>query len=252
MMELKKARRRAASRVPDKGAPPPVARPDGSLHRGGNVTRGIGSLGAGARNAKAAPWPIRRRQSGSFELCEEHSQGPIDDRGRIARRDGVAQKVLGTAQLLVCLATHGELNLVAFGCDWGQDSGPVRRCRDRQASLVTAPVRRGISPRRVRRGRNFRSRKSSNRRRHIGPRMELHDQLFDLPLDLVSSGVQKLHMVGVGQMRREQVDRRQGDRSLRQKLEDLGKASGCARRLDASVGGMFGKVQHLGAVREER
>ena len=120
MMELEKAGLRAASRVPDKGAPPPVASPDGPPHCGGNVPRFW-------RGRSCAPWSIRGGQFGPVELCEEHSQSSVDDRGRIASRDGVAQQILGPAQFFVRLATHGQLNLVTFGCEWGQ----VQRARSR-------------------------------------------------------------------------------------------------------------------------
>ena len=80
----------------------------------------------------------------------------------------------------------------------------------------------------------------------------LCDEMLDVPLALVPSRLQKIDMVFRGQVRRKKANSRERNRPAGQELEDPREQSRRARRLDAAVGGVFGEVQDLGAVGEER
>ena len=58
--------------------------------------------------------------------------------------------------------------------------------------------------------------------------------------------------VVIGQVRSEQANRGQRQRSVRKPLEDDGELSRSARRLDAIVGGPFAEIQDVGAVNKHR
>ena len=59
-------------------------------------------------------------------------------------------------------------------------------------------------------------------------------------------------MIGLSQVRRQERDRGQRQRTFGQQIEDHRKAPRGPRGLDPSIGGVFGEVQDLRAVSEER
>ena len=59
--------------------------------------------------------PVGRRKLGALEIGQQERQRSIEDRRWIAVRNRVPQQILDLAQLVVRVAGHGELHLVAFG-----------------------------------------------------------------------------------------------------------------------------------------
>jgi hypothetical protein len=51
----------------------------------------------------------------AFELVDQERHGAIEDFGGIPRGQRVTQQRLGSPELVVCLARHGQLNPTAFG-----------------------------------------------------------------------------------------------------------------------------------------
>jgi hypothetical protein len=75
---------------------------------------------------------------------------------------------------------------------------------------------------------------------------------FDLAFALVPRRIEKVSMVSEREMRRQHRDRGQGNFAGGEALENERKPPGRARSLDPAVGRVFGQVQDLGAVREQR
>ena len=81
--------------------------------------------------------------------------------------------------------------------------------------------------------------------------MQAGNELLDLSLALVSRSFEHVTMVVSGEMRREQPDCRQRQRAVRKQFQQEWIPSPRACRLDATVGCMFGQMQHLRAVRKQ-
>jgi hypothetical protein len=82
--------------------------------------------------------------------------------------------------------------------------------------------------------------------------MKRCNECLDLALPLVAYSLEHLLMVRHRQVRRHEPDGRQRDGTIFERREDGRKAARRAGRLDPVVGGAFGEVQRLRAVREQR
>ena len=110
----------AATSGADERALPAIARPDAPPNRRRNVA---GSCG----DSPTRLWSSGRSPLGLLEVLHQHRQGAIDDRRRVAIRNGVPQQVLGAAQRLIGLLAHRELQPVTRRRQWGDDR-PARGC----------------------------------------------------------------------------------------------------------------------------
>jgi hypothetical protein len=139
-MKLEKTAFCAAALRAEERAPAAVAMPHAPTHLGGNAT------GARLRDLRPA-WARRFGELGTFQLPDEQCQRTIDNDTQIAVRHGMAQQILRSAQLPVCLGRKCELQLVAFRRKWS-DYRPVTRSTSRAAvestfvSAFTVDVRR--------------------------------------------------------------------------------------------------------------
>src|SRR5262245_56960714 len=59
-----------------------------------------GDVSGSRPRAVAGPRPIRGRELLPGQVLEQERERPVDDLGRVAGRDGVAEEVLGHAELL--------------------------------------------------------------------------------------------------------------------------------------------------------
>jgi hypothetical protein len=78
------------------------------------------------------------------------------------------------------------------------------------------------------------------------------DEQFDLAFRLVPGAPKHLFVISRSQVRSKQSDRRQRDRARFDETKDHRKAPHCAGRFDSVVRRVFGQVQRLCAIREER
>jgi hypothetical protein len=95
MVIFEKAALRATSRCADKCALAAVAIPDGTLHGGRDVATGTAG---GCR-----PRVMNVRMSRLAQFRQQHRQRPIEDGGKVAVRDPVAEQVSRLAQPVVRL-----------------------------------------------------------------------------------------------------------------------------------------------------
>jgi hypothetical protein len=82
--------------------------------------------------------------------------------------------------------------------------------------------------------------------------MKHRDQMFDLPLGLMPSSGQNFQVVVSRQVRREQANRCQSQRAIRQQLQDSRKPARCACGFNAAVRGVLRQMKHARAISEER
>jgi hypothetical protein len=198
-------------RVPgaDEGAASEIPQPDRSL----DLSRGL---------ARTRFRHTRRVGFGGVgklllrQIYQQRSQGSVEDRRIIARRDGVAKHVLGQPELLERVATDRELELVAVRRerrhrDWTdrQWMGRGTRCGSRNGNSCWRRRGRSGRRRRERHRRGSRGWQEPNGCRHIGPGRERGDDLFDLGLPLAAGGVEHLTVVARRQVRRKEPHRGQ-------------------------------------------
>ena len=92
----------AVAAVTDEGATSKVPNPDNPLHLGGRSAR--------ARPSPAGwPWTARAGELLLGQIHQQCRQRPVQDRGVVAGRNGVAEHVLRQAQLLERPTTDGDL-----------------------------------------------------------------------------------------------------------------------------------------------
>jgi hypothetical protein len=116
MVEFEESRFAAAPMCSFKLALPAVTRPDGPFDLGGNMTRAFSSCHSRARS-------IRNGDPFLLQVSEQQRNRPLEDHGRVTIRNAMTQQVLHSPQLLVRLATNGELYFVSFRGEW-RDLGP--------------------------------------------------------------------------------------------------------------------------------
>lgn len=130
VMELQEAALRTPPVRAHERALAAIALPHLSLHRSRNVTR------SGCGRTSCA-WSRTRPELGPLQIGQEQGQRPIEDGGRIAVGNRVTQQILCVAQLVVCLARHGELHFVALGREWGHGRRTASgRRRKKQSGVV--------------------------------------------------------------------------------------------------------------------
>jgi hypothetical protein len=89
-------------------AAPSVTVPDRALDLGRDMSRA-------GRRLPARMGMLGRREFLLRQVLEQHRQGPLEDRARIAVGNHVSQQFLREPQLLARLLRDGELDLVAVG-----------------------------------------------------------------------------------------------------------------------------------------
>jgi hypothetical protein len=93
-------------------------------------------------------------------------------------------------------------------------------------------------------------RQSANRGRHVRLRPQCSHHALNLALALMSRCFEYATIVVGGEVRTEQRDRGERQRSLREPLQDNWKAPSGARRFDTAIGRVLREVQHLRAIGE--
>jgi hypothetical protein len=204
-----------------------------------------------------------------LELGNQHRQRTVEDDGGIASRDRVPEKVPRALKLVVRLLTDRDFDEVARGGERSDNgrrgwpsawSGTARRrgqgrvCDRHDGPAVSRGrlvVHRpnGSDPERGVTGRRG---QTPNARADIGLRIECGDETLDVALALVARGREQRRVVVVGQVGRQERDRRQRDVALSQLRQDRGEVSGRASRGDPRVRRRFREAEHVRAVREER
>jgi hypothetical protein len=103
-MEFQKSSFGASAAWSHERAAPLITLPDDASHRGRDVTR---------VPRRCVEWTraIGRRQLLLLQFVDEDGERLIEDLAGIAVWDRVSQQILGTAELIVRLATDGELDL---------------------------------------------------------------------------------------------------------------------------------------------
>jgi hypothetical protein len=97
-----------------------------------------------------------------------------------------------------------------------------------------------------------RLRQATHGRRHVGLRIEVRNEVLDLPLALVTRRLQQTRVIVVREVRGQQTDCRQCDLAASQLAGDHRKPAHRARGGDAVVGRMLREAQRSRAEHEER
>ena len=108
----------------DEAAAPEIPHPDRTLDRGRGIART--RFRAAGRTRFPGVGELLLRQ-----LHQQRGQRPVEDRRIIARRDRVAEHVLGEPQLLERVAADRELELVAVRRERRHGDGTDRQCMGR-------------------------------------------------------------------------------------------------------------------------
>lgn len=106
VVELEKPRLFASACCSHELATAGVTLPDGALHGRRYAPGMASSLSTGAR-------AVSRGELRSLQLHQQGRECPIEDGCRVAVRDGMTQQVLHAPQLVVCVARHRELDVMA-------------------------------------------------------------------------------------------------------------------------------------------
>ena len=225
----------------DKRALPTIAHPDLPPDRRWNV--------AGSWcDAAARLWSSGRGPFGLLEVFDQHREGAIEDHGRVAGRNVVAQQVLSVPQLPIGLLAHRELDLVSRRRQRCDDGRARYCCRTRYSSLA--------SP--------FSASCSAGEWTTFGSgslRVEAGRSGFGRSLATMCSTSRRLWWRTVSSRVRWFSSVRCGPSSVTvvrvieppaSRVQDLGKTARGAGGFDAAVGCVFGKMQHLRAIGEQR
>ena len=209
-MELEESTLRAAPVRAPEGAASFIPSPYLAFDRGRDMPRTRRGRPSGTRTGD-------RCVPSFLQVLDEHRQRPLEDRGRIAGRNSVAQQVLRSAELVVRLTRHGELHSVTLGRQWGDDGQTFRRGRVRRRchhrdTWRCGRLSMGASDRRADdyfrpllwSGRG----QLANRRCDGGLRTRLRNELFHVALALVPRSIEQREMVVIRQHWREEADRR--------------------------------------------
>ena len=188
---------------------------------------GVGGLGGAGAGGGAELLPLERREQGI--------ERTVEDLGKIARGDAVAEESLGPQQLVLGVLIDGELQGEAQRGERGELGGGRRR----GGRWIRIHLR-GCRSRRRRQGLEL--------GRKVRARGAVGQEQVDVGLAHVGGGGEEFVGVLDGEVRGEEDDGGEVEAAVGDGEEDLGKAAGGARGADALEGDVLGEVQAAHAV----
>ena len=275
----------APSIAADERAPAVVSLPNLSPHGGGDVTCAPPAIGCratgGAHQHTTRPAVKRQLATRPFdaanlrllELCDEHTERPVDDGRWIAIRDLMSQQVLGAAQLGMCFGACRELDPVTRCRRWrlGRRRRALlhgrrgwRRCPQRRLQLHARCRSQRRHPRQQRCLRRIPQRRDwlagahlsrgqqPDRCSAIRQRPQSGNQLFHLAFALVFDCGEQLAAVHLRQVRREEPEIREIQPAIGELVQNHRKPARRACGLDSPVRGALREIQNSRAIREQR